>query len=169
LFIKSVIRFEIAAAYLAELRTEDDELEGPAHSAFASLEPRDHGVEERLVGKLDGSTERVPEQLATELAEEVILATREEIIPQAVQAVDSHASREHGAGIDVQTSGVFGAGPTDGIKAFQGKTKRVHALVASRARRVAAMLFNQLTLGEALRRGLGQDRNVLGRTRKLIT
>jgi len=112
------VRLEVAATHLAELRAEDDEFEGSAHPAFASLEPGDHGVEERLVGKLDGPTERIPEQFAAELAEEVILASREKIIPQAVQAVDGHAAGQHGAGINIQTSGVFGAGPTDGVETF---------------------------------------------------
>ena len=61
-----MVGLEVAATHLAELRAEDDELQSPAHPAFAGLEPGDHGVEERLVGKLDGPTERITEQLTAE-------------------------------------------------------------------------------------------------------
>ncbi len=82
--MKSVIRFEVAATYLAELRAEHDEFERPTHSAFAGLEPGDQGVDQRLIGKLHGPPEGITEQLTAELAEEVVAPLRDEVIAQTV-------------------------------------------------------------------------------------
>jgi len=60
------------------------------------------------------------------------------------------------------------AGATDGVEAFEREAKRIDALMAASALRIAAVALDQLKLDEALRSFLGEHRHALWRTRQLF-
>jgi N-methylhydantoinase A/oxoprolinase/acetone carboxylase beta subunit len=95
-----------------------------------------HGVDQRLVRKLDAAIQGVTEELATELAKEVITASTEQVTAKIVKAIDMRA-----VGHDHLCLGL--PGPANSVEAFERETERVDAPVATTAIRIAAVSLNQ--------------------------
>ena len=87
-------------------------------------------IDERLVGKRHRSAERVTDQFAAEIAKHILLAFCQQIISQAVHAVDFGAIFQTGGTIDRMAGDVGGAQAADGVVTFQGHAERIDALVA---------------------------------------
>ena len=136
---------------------------------IAGLELGEHGGDQRLVGELHAASERVAEELAAELAEEVLAARGCEVGAEAVEALDGGAVWQVRAGVNREPGRILAAGAADGIETLQRKTERIDPPVASGAFFVAAVTFDELALGESGGRFLGQDGHAFRRTRQFLT
>ena len=111
---------------------------------FVLGQPAQHLVQQGLIGQLRLATQRISQELATELARYGLPAVFQQEIAQPREAVDIATFGELGSGVNRDAISGCLTATTDGVEARERETERIDALVAFGARRVVAVAFDQL-------------------------
>src|SRR5437868_4517730 len=90
----SLGRNRLGAALVEELATGDDALDGRLEAVAAGREPAVHVLDQRLVGDQQAAPERVREQLAAEVVDEIGLAVIADVPAEPRQSFTLAAARE---------------------------------------------------------------------------
>ena len=107
-----------------------------------------HGIHQRFIGELQRAIERVTEQLAAKVVEELVLPVIADEIAQTLKANAVDTAGISNRSIDGPPGQVFGAHIADGPIAFVGQAKRIKALMAGGAERIGPMLSQHLAYGK---------------------
>src|SRR5262245_25569809 len=113
-----VRRLHLRRALRAELRTRDDALDQAVETIAVALELHVHLLERWFVRKHEAATERVGEELAAEIVDEIVLAMLAHVGAQALQARTFGTAGKNRAGVDSASAEIADAAFADGAVAF---------------------------------------------------
>ena len=135
-------------SFIPELRAQDDGFDQRIKTIALRGKIGLHGIDQRFVGELQRPIERVSEQLAAKVVDELVLAMIADEIAQTFKANAVDAAGIGDGGIDGPPGQVFGAHIADGSVAFIGQAKGIKTLVAGGAEGIRAMLGQHFAYGK---------------------
>src|SRR5262249_54443840 len=91
-----VLFFIVASSDLSELRAAYDQIDRRIDMITVCGEFRLHFVKKGLVGKLNGAAQRVAEQFAAELPDELGASRREDVIAEPVKSIELRSVLDSG-------------------------------------------------------------------------
>src|SRR6201996_3995591 len=136
-------------SFVPELRAQDNGFYHRVKAISLGGQVGLHGIDQRFIGELQRAIERVTEQLAAKIVDELVLPVFADEIAQTLKAnaVDV-AGISHGR-IDGTPGQVFSAHIADGSIAFVGEAKGIKTLMARGAEGIGAMLGQHLADGKS--------------------
>src|SRR5215471_1372690 len=114
--LRRFLKWRISPANLSKLTTLDDRINRDSEAIIVVFQLLLHLPEERFVGKLNASAKGVAQQLAAELADDVVAPHVHEVVAQAGEAVDFLAIGEFGLHVDWPSGEVSFAKAADGVE-----------------------------------------------------
>src|SRR4051794_36458198 len=114
-----------ASPFGPELGTPDDRVDQGFETILVGGELAAHFLERRLVGEDQAAAERIREQLAAEIVDEVLLSMVADVGAEAVEAVTLAAAGELGLSVDCAAGEVDRALLADWAIAFEHEAEGI--------------------------------------------
>src|SRR5580698_9525789 len=135
-------------SFVSELRAHDNGFHHRIEAVAVRGQVGLHAMDQRFVGELQRAIERVTEQLAAKVVEELILPVIADEVAQAVKTNSVDVAGIGDGGINGPTGQVLGTQIADGPVSFIGQAEGIKALMAGSAEVNRAMSGQHFAYGQ---------------------